>query len=75
LAVHRLVLRKIPQAFIPGKDGAAFIGGKFSHDNTEQGRFPCPVDSNDSGFVLVFYMKGNILQYFFFMKCFADVLA
>ena len=74
MAVDVLILGKIADIFIFGKDNVSGIRRDFVHDDTQQSGFAGTIVTNQCGFFPVFYMETCIFKDYFFAKGFTDVL-
>ena len=74
MPVNVLVLCQITDLLIFSNNYLSGIGGNLLHNNTKESGFSCAVIANQGGLFPFFYVKGSILQDYFFPKGFADAL-
>ena len=74
MTVDVLILGKIADIFIFGKDNVSGIRRDFVHDDTQQSGFAGTIVTDQCGFFPVFYMETCIFKDYFFAKGFTDVL-
>ena len=75
MSPYILILCKISDPFVFGKDYLTGICMDFFHYNAKQCGFAGTVVSDQGGFFTFFYMKRGIFQNHFFTKGFGDTLA